>query len=95
VTGPRLSGVHSNDISTEKASHAPTHARRCYTAAQIIALLQLPRASFYSLRRQGKLPFLEELQPRLGGRIRYKAAPVDRYLDNLWNKPRAFQRRSA
>jgi hypothetical protein len=65
---------------------------RCYTAAQIMALVQLPRRSFYDLKRQGKLPFLEELQPRLGGRIRYRADLVDRYLAGQWGQARSFRR---
>ena len=65
---------------------------RCYTAAQIITLLQLPTRSFYDLKRRGKLPFLEELQPRLGGRIRYRADLVDRYLAGQWGQPRSFRR---
>ena len=67
-------------------------APHCYTVTQILERLQLPRRSFYDLKRRGLLPFLEELQPRLGGRIRYKAEPIDRYLQNLWNKPRHFRR---
>ena len=39
---------------------------RCYTVAQVCEKIQVPRASFYLLRAQGRLPFLEELKPRLG-----------------------------
>ena len=65
---------------------------KCYTAPQIMALLQIPYRSFYDWKRRGKLPFLEELKPRLGGRIRYRADLVDRYLAGQWGQPRSFRR---
>lgn len=60
---------------------------RCYTVAQILELLALPRATFYELKRAGKLPCLEELQPRLGRRLRFRADLVDRYLENRFRSP--------
>jgi hypothetical protein len=63
---------------------------RCYTIPQLLELLQIPRATFFTLRRTGRLPFLEELKPRLGRRVRYRADLVDRYLAGQWNQPRAF-----
>lgn len=54
--------------------------RRCYTAAQIIAKLQISPSHFFNQRRLGRLPFLEELKPRLGRSVRYRADLVDRYL---------------
>jgi hypothetical protein len=70
---------------------------RCYTATQLFDLLHMSRSTFFELRRAGKLPFLEELKPRLGGRARYRADLVDRYLSGDWGKPRSFasHRRSA
>jgi excisionase family DNA binding protein len=65
---------------------------RCYTVAQICEQLQLPRRTFHELKRQGRLPFLEELQPRLGRRLRYRADLVDRYLAGQWGQPRSFRR---
>jgi len=67
--------------------------RRCYTTAQVIAALQIPRSSFFDLKRAGQLPFLEELKPRTGRRIRYRADLVDRYLAGEWRL--VSQRRSA
>lgn len=67
-------------------------APRCYTLAQVLDLLQLPRRSFYDLKAQGALPFLEELKPRVGRLIRYRADLVDRYLAGQWTVPRAFRR---
>jgi hypothetical protein len=55
---------------------------RCYTVAQLLELLQMPASTFANLKRAGKLPFLDELQPRLGKHARYRAEPVDRYLEN-------------
>ena len=65
--------------------------RRCYTTAQVIEALQLPRRSFYALKAAGALPFLEELTPRVGRRARYRADLVDRYLAGEWTQPRAFR----
>lgn len=65
---------------------------RCYTVPQILELLQLPRRTFYELKAAGKLPCLEELQPRLGRRLRYRADLVDRYLAGQGIGPRAFRR---
>lgn len=52
---------------------------RCYTVPQLLELLQMPASTFDNLRRAGKLPFLEELRPRLGKHARYRADLVDRY----------------
>jgi hypothetical protein len=65
---------------------------RCYTLADVLERLQLPRRTFFTLRRAGKLPFLEELTPRLGRRPRFRADLVDRYLAGQWGGPRAFTR---
>ena len=67
-----------------------TNTPRCYTVVQLLEVLQLARGSFNDLKRRGKLPFLEELQPRLGRHARYRAAPVDLYLDNLHGRSRSF-----
>ena len=69
---------------------------KCYTVPQLLEALQLSRPSFYDLKAQGKLPFLEELQPRIGGRARYRADLVDRYLAGDWGRSKLFAtRRSA
>ena len=65
-------------------------AARCYTTAQLLDLLQLPRRSFFSLKKAGKIPCLEELKPRIGRRARFRADLVDRYLENQWQRPLAF-----
>lgn len=67
-------------------------SRRCYTVAQLLVLLTIPRSTFFELKRRGKLPFLEELKPRIGRSARYRADLVDRYLAGQWGGPRAFQR---
>jgi hypothetical protein len=51
---------------------------RCYQIPQLLEMLQLSRRRFEELRAAGKLPFLEELQPRCG-RPRYRADLVDAY----------------
>jgi excisionase family DNA binding protein len=63
---------------------------RCYTVAEVREKLQMTKTTFHRLRRQGRLPFLEELRPRLGRIVRYRADLVDRYLENDWQQPRAF-----
>ena len=65
--------------------------KRCYTIAQLLVLLALPRRTFYDLLKAGRLPFLEELQPRLGRRPRYRADLVDRYLAGERPRPRAVK----
>jgi excisionase family DNA binding protein len=56
----------------------------CYTVAEVCELLQLAPSSFYEARAAGRLPFLEELRPRIGKKIRYRADLVDRYLAGAW-----------
>ncbi len=65
---------------------------RCYTVAQLLGveLLNMPRRTFFTLKKGGQLPFLEELKPRIGRRIRYRADLVDRYLSGQWGRPRSF-----
>lgn len=65
---------------------------RCYTVAQLLGaeLLNMPRRTFFTLKKAGKLPFLKEIEPRLGRRMRYRADLVDRWLDGQWNQPRSF-----
>lgn len=65
-------------------------APRCYTVAQLLEVLALPRRTFFTLKQTGRLPFLEELRPRLGRRARFRADLVDRYLAGQWGQPRSF-----
>lgn len=73
----------------------PTKARqpKCYTVAQLLDALQLSRTQFFELKRQGELPFLEELQPRVGGKHRYKAEPIDLYFENKFATTRSSFRK--
>lgn len=52
----------------------------------------MSRRTFFRLRAKGELPYLEEIQPRSGRLLRYRADLVDRYLAGQWNQPRAFRR---
>lgn len=63
-----------------KAEQPPRHANRCYSAAQIISFLGISQRSFFEMKRRGQLPFVEELQPRLGRTVRYRADLIERYL---------------
>ena len=65
-------------------------AARCYTLAQILARLQMAKGTFNDLRRAGKLPFVEELLPRLGKHARYRADLFDRYMRGEWQRGRDF-----
>ena len=65
---------------------------RCYTVNQVCELLGMCRDTFYRLLKRHQLPFLEELQPRIGGRARYRALLVDEYLANEW-RPRPVKAR--
>jgi hypothetical protein len=65
---------------------------RCYTRDQVRAKLHITRRTFYAFHAQGKLPFLEELQPRIGRTPRYRADLVDRYLAGQWPQARSLRR---
>jgi Helix-turn-helix domain len=64
---------------------------RCYTIPEILVKLQMAKRTFTTLRRTGRLPFLEELKPRLGRRVRYRADLVDRYLAGEWGASAAVR----
>jgi hypothetical protein len=58
----------------------------------------MARTTFNTLKRAGKLPFLEELRPRIGRRVRYRADLIDKYLRGDWPRPSMLsytRRRSA
>jgi excisionase family DNA binding protein len=55
---------------------------RCYTIHEVCEKLHLAPSSFYELRKKGRLPFIEELRPRIGRMARFRADLVDRYLEN-------------
>lgn len=65
---------------------------RCYTVEQLLGvdLLNMPRRTFFTLKKAGKLPYLEEIRPRSGRRLRFRADLVDRYLAGQWRQPRSF-----
>jgi len=67
---------------------------RSYTVAEICDALRLNKRTFFRLRAKGELPFLEELQPRLGRLVRYRADLVDRYLAGQWGRSRFFGKAS-
>jgi len=65
---------------------------RCYTVPQLLERLQLTKRTFRRLRAAGKMPFLEEIEPRLGRSVRYRADLVDRYIAGHWGQSRFFRR---
>jgi hypothetical protein len=64
--------------------------RRAYTIKQVCEVLAIPRRSFFHLRRTGQMPMLQELRPRIGRIVRYRADLVDLYADGRWGQPRSF-----
>ena len=65
-----------------------TRPKRCYTIADICAALDISRRTFYDRLKAGKLPFLEELKPRMTAGPRYRADLVDRWLVNEFRSMR-------
>lgn len=57
-----------------------------YTVAQVLARVSMSRSTFYRLLKAGELPFLEEVQPRLGRCARYRADLVEDYIANTFNR---------
>lgn len=87
-----MSGKDALQTGGHDGEQPTRRQQRAYTILEICAILSLPRASFYHLRQHGQLPFLEELKPRLGRIVRYRADLVDRYAAGQWDGPRAFRR---
>jgi excisionase family DNA binding protein len=54
---------------------------RVYLIPDVCERLRIPQSSFYALRAKGRLPFLQEIRPRAGRRVRYRADLVDQYLE--------------
>ncbi len=79
-----MKGQQTFESAAPKPEQADRYAHRCYSAAQIIAFLNISPRSFFALKRRGQLPFLEELRPRLGRSVRYRADLIDRYLAGEW-----------
>lgn len=61
---------------------------RCYLQTEVLALLKMPRSTFHRKRQIGGLPFLEEIKPRVSKQVRYRAEPIDRYLEGRWRRSR-------
>ena len=59
-----------------------SEAPRCYTWDQVAALLQVSVLTLQRARRDGKTPYLEELQPAISRRSpRFRADLVDAHLN--------------
>lgn len=67
---------------------------RAYTVAMLLEKLEMARSTFFALKAAGRLPFLEEIKPRCGRCLRFRADLVDRYLAGQWLHPRAFRKAS-
>jgi hypothetical protein len=63
---------------------------RALTIVQVCEALNIPRRSFFHLRRTGQLPMCEELKPRIGRVVRYRADLIERYVAGQWDQPRSF-----
>lgn len=74
-------------------AHVPLQAG-AYTITKVLERIDMPRRTFTRLRDAGRLPFLEEVQPRLGMRPRYRADLIEQYVSNQFNRgPLAVVRR--
>jgi len=62
---------------------------RCYTLPQVCDRLQVPARTFRELWKTGRYPFLEEVLPRFGKRIRFRADLIDRYVSGQWRSTAA------
>lgn len=63
---------------------------RVYTVAQVLVELNIARSTFFYLKKRGQLPFLVEVEPRIGRLIRYRADLVDRWTAGQWGTRRFF-----
>jgi hypothetical protein len=61
----------------------------------VLDKLQLSRSHFYSQKRRGGLPFVEECRPRIGRMPRFRADLIDRWLSGQWPTHIRSLRRSA
>jgi hypothetical protein len=68
--------------------------RECYTLDQVIEKMQMPRRTFFTLKKAGLLPWVEEIRPRAGRRIRYRKDLLDRYIAGQFRGPRAIGKAS-
>lgn len=57
-----------------------------YTIAQVCQRLSISRRTLYRLWPAGEMPFLEEVQPRLGAMARFRADLVEQYAANVFNR---------
>jgi excisionase family DNA binding protein len=64
-----------------------------YTVAQVCERLSIPKRSFYTLLKKGQLPMCEELQPRIGRIVRFRAEPIDRYIAGQFFGSEQWRRR--
>jgi excisionase family DNA binding protein len=62
----------------------------CYTVKEVCERLRVKRGSFYQLLAAGQLPMCEELKPRIGRSMRFRADLVERYLAGQFGQPRSF-----
>jgi len=86
----RLKSVHAVGQSHDDSRQS--RQSRCYTTQQLLDILQMPKRTFFTLRKAGQLPFVEELRPRVGRVARYRADLIDRYLSGQWGGPRSFRK---
>jgi predicted DNA-binding transcriptional regulator AlpA len=59
----------------------------CYRVRDVLALLQMSERTFFRLKAEGKLPYLEEIRPRSGRALRFRRDLIDQYLAGDWGRP--------
>jgi hypothetical protein len=73
------------------AGRAIVRGVTAYTKIQLLDLLHLTARNFERLRKQGRLPFVEQIHPQISSHTKlFRADLVDRYLAGEWGQPRHF-----
>lgn len=63
---------------------------RVYLVRDVCEILKMSRRQFFEHRRAGRLPMCEELRPRIGRVLRFRADLVDRYAEGRFGQLRSF-----
>lgn len=85
-----MNGQRALQAVSSPAEQPNRRTHRVYTVTEICGFLKCSRRTFFELRLKGQLPWCQELKPRAGRLIRYRADLVDRYLAGQWHTSRFF-----
>lgn len=79
-----LKAVEPVAVTRDKLRERADQGGECYTTADVLVKLRMPRRTFFHLKRAGLIPCLEELRPRLGRVVRYRKDLIDQYVAGDW-----------